>query len=362
MADEERGSDESKLHEVQVPLPPLPKKRRSTTFAKCIICQSDSKDKLRKGKESSVANLISKLKIRQDDVYQRLSPDLDLLYENEVLWHASCYATYTSVQNIKYASSKATKVVEADSEKMSTEPSPRVSRSSRAPHDWSKCMFCKKITHKKEKSLQNVSTFEAANNITQCAEAKGDEDMLRLLLGVSYDLVAAEAKYHKACFASYVSKSNLKSKAFREEAGKESAYDKAFLEMASDITEGLESGKAYDMCSLLKKYSALLGKRGINGQNYTKQKLKLRMTSHFGEAIVFHQPYQKTNPELVYSSSISLQDVINASAIENNKQLSLQTENGNQSIQDPSPTLSLYRAAKLLKDEMRQCKGISIYP
>jgi len=118
MADEERGSDESKLHEVQVPLPPLPKKRRSTTFAKCIICQSDSKDKLRKGKESSVANLISKLKIRQDDVYQRLSPDLDLLYENEVLWHASCYATYTSVQNIKYASSKGTKVVEPDSENM----------------------------------------------------------------------------------------------------------------------------------------------------------------------------------------------------------------------------------------------------
>ena len=288
MADEERGSDESKLYEVQVPLPPLPKKRRSTTFAKCIICQSDSKDKLRKGKESSVANLISKLKIRQDDVYQRLSPDLDLLYENEVLWHASCCATYKSVQNIKYASSKATKVVEADSENMSTEPSPTVSRSSVAPHDWSKCMFCKKITHKKEKALQNVSTFEAANNITQCAEAKGDEYMLRLLLGVSYDLVAAEAKYHKACFASYASKSNLKSKAFKEEAGKESAYDKAFLEMASDITEGLESGKAYDMCSLLKKYTALLGKRGIDGQNYTKQKLKLRMTSHFGEVVVFH--------------------------------------------------------------------------
>lgn len=127
MADEERGSDDSELHELQVPLPPLPKKRRSTTFAKCIICQSDSKDKLRKGKGSSVANLISKLKIRQDNVYQRLSPDLHLLYENDVLWHASCYATYTSVQNIKYASSKATRVVEADTEDMSTEPSPRVS-------------------------------------------------------------------------------------------------------------------------------------------------------------------------------------------------------------------------------------------
>ncbi len=233
MADEERGSDDSELHELQVPLPPLPKEYRSTTFAKCIICQSDSKDQLRKGRESSVANLISKLKIRQDDVYQRLSPDLDLLYENEVLWHASCYATYTSVQNtcIKYASSKASRVVEAaDTDDMSTEPSPRVSRSSVAPQDWSKCMFCKKITHKKL-TMQNVSTKEAGQNIRQCAEAKGDEDMLRVLIGANYDLVAAEAKYHKACFASYVSKSNLKSKAFKEEAGKESAYDQAFLEL-----------------------------------------------------------------------------------------------------------------------------------
>ena len=107
--------------------------------------------------------------------------------------------------------------MKANTEDMSTEPSPGVSRSSVAPHDWSKCMFCKKITHKKENAMQKVSTFEAANNMKQCAEAKGDEDMLRLLLGVSYDLVAAEAEHYKACFTSCVSKFYLKSKAFKEE-------------------------------------------------------------------------------------------------------------------------------------------------
>ena len=86
-ADEQSVSGDSKLHEV--PLPPLPKKCRTTSFAKCLICQSDSKDKLRKGKESFVNNLILKLKIRKDDVYERFLPDLDLLYENKVLWHAS---------------------------------------------------------------------------------------------------------------------------------------------------------------------------------------------------------------------------------------------------------------------------------
>jgi len=60
--------------------------------------------------------------------------------------------------------------------------------------------FARRLPTRKKKALQNVSTFEAANNIGQCAEAKGDKDMHRLLLGVtcSYYLVAAEAKYHNA--------------------------------------------------------------------------------------------------------------------------------------------------------------------
>ena len=124
----------------------------------------------------------------------------------------------------------------------------------------SNCLFCKNWTCEKGKIMQNVSTTEAANTVRQSAKAKGDQDMLRLLLGINMDLVAS-AKYHKTCFASYVSKSNLKSRAFKDEAGQESAYDKSFLEMAPELRKGLESGKAYDMSSLLKKYNGLLEKR-----------------------------------------------------------------------------------------------------
>lgn len=102
LMDAETEGDDG-IEGLQFLLPPLPKRRRSTCFDKCIICQSDSKENLRKGKQSSVKNFISKLQIRQDDVYERLSPNFDVLYKKEVLWHASCYATYTSEQNIKYA-------------------------------------------------------------------------------------------------------------------------------------------------------------------------------------------------------------------------------------------------------------------
>jgi len=148
--------------------------------------------------------------------------------------------------------------------------------------------------------MQNVSRIEAANTVRQSAEAKGDQDMFPLLLGINMDLVASAAKYHKTCFAS------LHHRAFKDEAGQESSYDKSFLEIAPELRKGLESGKAYDMSSVFKKYIGLLEKRGIYGSNYTNQKLKLRMKSHFGETIVFHQRYQKNNPEIVYSSFISV--------------------------------------------------------
>ena len=197
--------------------------------------------------------------------------------------------------------------------------------------------------------MQNVSTIEAANTVRQNAEAKGDQGMLCLLLGINMDLVASGAKYHKTCFASYVSKSNLKSQAFKDKAGQESAYDKSFLEVALELGKGLESGKAYDMSSLLKKYIGLLKKRGIYGSNYTNQKLKLPMKSHFGEMIVFHQLYQKNSPEIDYSSSISVQDIINHSAIQNKTESSTpQADDLNQLSQDPSAKLMLYRTAKSL--------------
>lgn len=63
MADKGNGSDDSDLYECQMPLPPLPKKRRTTIFTKCIICQTDLKGKLRKGKEISAANFVSKLNV-----------------------------------------------------------------------------------------------------------------------------------------------------------------------------------------------------------------------------------------------------------------------------------------------------------
>jgi hypothetical protein len=135
--------------------------------------------------------------------------------------------------------------------------------------------------------------------------------MLNALISVNNDLIAAEAKYHKTCFSSYVSKSNLKHREYIEKG--ETVYDAAFLDLAVEVGEGINQQKAYDMSSLLSRYRERLDDKGINAESYSKQRLKLRLQKHFGDNIVFHQHPDKSKPE-IYSSTISVQDVLNAAA------------------------------------------------
>ena len=71
---------------------------------------------------------------------------------------------------------------------------------------------------KKIKQMTMVRQFQACETAT----VKGDEDILRVTSAVNNDLVAAEARYHKACHATYISKNNL-----HYEGRQETSYDVA---------------------------------------------------------------------------------------------------------------------------------------
>ena len=68
-----------------------------------------------------------------------------------------------------------------------------------------------------------VRQFQVCETIVQTATVKGDEDILRVTGAVNTDLVAAEARYHKACHATYISKNHL-----HYEGRQETSYDVAF--------------------------------------------------------------------------------------------------------------------------------------
>ena len=69
-------------------------------------------------------------------------------------------------------------------------------------------------------------------------------------------------------------------------------------------------GKAYNMNYLLQLYKDMLTKRDANAESHTRQMLKLRLKSVFNDNLVLYQRHGSAKPEIVYSSSISLLDVI----------------------------------------------------
>ena len=117
------------------------------------------------------------------------------------------------------------------------------------------------------------------------------------------------AGWHNVCFSLYVAK---KGKSLGTD--KDSQYEAAFQELAEDIIPGIRKGKAYGRASLLTRFRETLDRRGIGSESYTKQQLKSRIEKHFGDDVVFPQPSHGSKPEIVYSSTIKVQDVLNVLA------------------------------------------------
>ena len=122
---------------------------------------------------------------------------------------------------------------------------------------------------------------------------------------VNNDLVAAKVRYHKACHATYtcISKTNLNYKGRQE-----TSYDIAFQKLTEYMSTDLDGGNAFEMSTVIGRYKDYLNEQQMSLDSYTTQRLKLQVKKHFGDKIMFH----RTKPELLYSSDISLQDVINS--------------------------------------------------
>ena len=99
------ASKENIASSLIVPLPPPAKRRRCTIYTKCLFCQVDSTEILRKAKLSSYDTLRKALDLRKDEISDRLNEELPNFEKHDVFWHSTCYSSYTSVQNISYAAS-----------------------------------------------------------------------------------------------------------------------------------------------------------------------------------------------------------------------------------------------------------------
>ena len=169
--------------------------------------------------------------------------------------------------------------------------------------DWEKCMFCQQMTYKKEKRTIRAATFEFGQKLDKAINEKNDT-VLRARLGDISKLIANEAKYHKNCHAKYVS--------VRKPGLQQSVHDIAFKNFLEVIEKDLiEGGRAFDMLNIFKEKIIEFDSEDVSEDSYRTGKLKKKLLGHFGNSIAFHKPSDVLMPEIVFSSSIEIKDIIN---------------------------------------------------
>ena len=138
-------------------------------------------------------------------------------------------------------------------------------------------------------------------------------------------------------------------------------YSAAFATLVNEITAGLSEGKIYDMSHLLDCYKQVLKVKGISCSNYRSEKLKRRMRSYFLDQIVFEKQNDLSKSELIYFSHLSVADILKTSVSRQSSEVFEVDEDTRQDMEQDKATI-LYQAAQIIKNDIKQCNGISIKP
>ena len=229
-----------------------------------------------------------------------------------VLWHKSCFSSYTSRKNLASVQlgmeESEERTVETTNVSSNTESSgrPATRMSLDATVNWELCLFCQQVSYKKDRKLYKVVTYDTCTNIKAAAERQQDQRILTIVSHDEFVLIPYEGKYHILI------------------------YD-------WDIDASVAS-------------------------TYRKEKLKNRLVKHYGTKIVFQPQLNPSLPELVFSSGVKLQDVINTAS-------KLRQDVEFQDVEDEFHTTCtneaeriLYLAAKILQKELQATVGIQYSP
>ena len=220
------------------------------------------------------------------------------------------------------------------------------------------CIFCCKKSQNKDRFLFRVSTDDFCNTLQSRSGEERDAEISRRIGGDFSKLIPLEARYHKACHSRYIIQNKTSTSHI------ESAYNVAFGELLVDIKQELVNGTALNMASLLDRYKVFLRKYipVQEAEKYRRQSLKDKIKTQCSKSLQIHQG-SGNRPDIVTSSTVKLEDVINTVA--HMKEIIRQvqyTENSTIKYADlfASPTGILYHAALILRSSLRSCQGIQL--
>lgn len=240
--------------------------------------------------------------------------------DTEYYYHKQCYTTYTSQRNLSFLNIESAAAPETESASTSAEPDAvpqeptrKKLRSSTTSYGLrsQKCIFC--LKDNKKQSLHSVMTTDMINKIQRhnLLEAHNDIDLHTRL---SSDLLAIEAKYHSTCQLAYMHKTNSAVPI----VGTENQTEACFTEFLTRVDSILARGRAVEVSALTEIINQIqldnCKDDAAKPREYRNDRLKLKLKAHYDDKIVVHTPNNRRKPELIYSSSISLDQVLHYAA------------------------------------------------
>ena len=233
------------------PIVSLKRKAPEAPLELCFLCQGKRKETLRNGSDEG------KNRLRAVAVLRRNLHDIDSseiidrvegFQSNEwtelkVLWHKSCYSTFTSNDKITRLKEKLKSARPVEPEEI--HPSPSTTRTKLQSMDWSCCMFCQSNNRE---DMHRIECIPTSNNIQTLAD--GHPVMRIRLAGVS-DLIAAEGRYHLRCLTKF--KRECKA------AVTDTEIDHVFADLTHSLEEGLSQGHVYDIGHIWDNYEKRKG-------------------------------------------------------------------------------------------------------
>ena len=207
-------------------------------------------------------------------------------------WHKQCYATFTSKGHINRLRKKEF----APQEGLVSQPCSSSSsilsrsRSSTNPTDWSACILCQKF---RLESLHQPESNTAMNGLQ--AMLANDEELFPRVAGV--DLIAFKAKYHASCYMQQKRKENESQNISTK---KIDVYDIAFKCLTNELDQGFENGHVYELTEVRDRYIEILQSHDTEAYSYRSEKMKERLSKHYGSRIEICPQTCKNNSFLIF--------------------------------------------------------------
>ena len=319
----------------------------------CIVCgKRAGNENLRTPGQKGLATFVSALQIRGEcngfpkHAYSNIF-DFDNKSLNtgitDVRWHPKCYSSFTNSTNLSYFTTESESTPETSEKPATRSQKPLINLQTAY-------MFCGFRQHHNDTKLILLQHSHVIRKIYDKCEAIYDEQFKWKIGGDFFNLPAYDAKYHLKCLNKYMSKTT------DQNNRTESVHDTAFKELIKFIDPLLEEGRALELPSLLVKFKTCLKDVDYEHfESYTTQKLKNRLSKHYGSKIILTDCINTL--QSIYSSDISIADAINIAA--NYKQALKDNELINV---DETENIILDRAAEILLKKIQEVDGISINP